>query len=158
MSPKAPSYQGLRSSSPRASRAARGSSRKTDTRCEIALRSALWRAGCRFRKDVAALPGRPDIVFPTARVAVFCDGDFWHGRNWPERARRLRRGANADYWLAKIRRNMERDRLASEALRKAGWRILRFWESDLLRNPQRAVDQTLRALARRGFGPTSAGG
>src|SRR6478672_1465494 len=90
--PERPSYKGLRPASPRASAAARGSSKKADTRCELMLRRSLWVAGCRYRKNVPELPGRPDIVFPGAKVAVFCDGDFWHGRDWETRRQKLSRG------------------------------------------------------------------
>lgn len=77
---ESPSYKGLVPSSEAASAAARASSRKTDTRCEVKIRSLLWRAGARFRKNVKTLPGKPDIVFPAAHLAIFCDGDFWHGK------------------------------------------------------------------------------
>jgi DNA mismatch endonuclease (patch repair protein) len=91
VAPRAPSYKGLEPASAAASAAARGSSRKADTRCEVKVRSLLWRAGARFRKNVTTLPGKPDIVFPGPRLAVFCDGDFWHGKDWDERRRRLAR-------------------------------------------------------------------
>lgn len=129
--PSRPSYKGLRPASSRASAAARGSSKKTGTRCELALRRALWVAGCRYRKNVPDLPGRPDIVFPGAQVAVFCDGDFWHGRDWETRREKLSRGANAAYWLAKIRRNMERDQQNTRHLQSLGWTVLRLWESQI---------------------------
>lgn len=110
------------------------------------MRSALWRAGCRFRKNVEGLPGRPDIVFSKPRVVVFCDGDFWHGRDWPERQERLRRGHNAAYWIAKIDRNMARDLLNTEDLRAAGWRVLRFWERDIVANTKSITNQVLQAI------------
>lgn len=127
----APSYKGLRPASVRASVAARGSSRKTDTRCEVMLRQALWAAGCRYRKNAKDLPGRPDVIFPGSRVAVFCDGDFWHGRDWESRRQKLSRGTNSEYWLAKIQRNMERDRQNTQRLQEMGWTVLRFWESQI---------------------------
>ena len=99
------SFKGLHSSSPRATTAARGSSKKTDTRCEVMLRRSLWAAGCRYRKHLPDLPGRPDVVFTRAKLVVFCDGDFWHGRDWESRSQKLSRGSNSDYWLAKIQRN-----------------------------------------------------
>ena len=132
----APSFKNLKSTSARASRALSGSSRKSDTKCEVLLRSRLWRMGFRFRKNVRGLPGVPDIVFPRERVAIFCDGDFWHGRNWESRQEKLRCGANPDYWIAKISRNMERDVAQSAALRRSGWRVLRFWESRILKSPE----------------------
>ena len=131
---KAPSYQGLRPASARATAAARGSSKKTRTRCEMLLRRALWRHGCRFRVDATELPGRPDVVFTKAKVAIFCDGDFWHGKDWPERRQKLARGANAEYWIAKIGRNLERDLEVSARLRDRGFIVLRFWESEIRRD------------------------
>lgn len=144
----APSYKGLRPASERASAAARGSSRKSDTRCEVKLRSVLWRAGARFRKDVRSLPGRPDIVFPGLRLAVFCDGDFWHGKDWEERRRKLARGSNPSYWIAKIERNRERDRETTRNLEAAGWTVLRFWESDILRDTTAVAEEILAARER----------
>lgn len=101
----------------------------------MVLRKALWAAGLRYRKDFGALPGRPDIVFGSARVVVFCDGDFWHGRHWVERKRKLTGGANADYWVTKIERNMARDRERTDALERDGWMVFRLWETDILRDP-----------------------
>jgi len=131
MKAPAPSYKGLGPASARASRAARGSSKKAGTRCELALRRALWRQGCRFRVHMKTLPGHPDIVFTKAKVVVFCDGDFWHGKDWPARKEKLARGTNPEYWIAKIRRNMQRDLEVSAQLRDAGWIVLRFWESEI---------------------------
>jgi DNA mismatch endonuclease, patch repair protein len=138
MARRSPSFKGCKPTSARATAAAKGSSKKTDTTCEVRLRSALWRAGLRFRKNVATLPGKPDIVFPRARVVVFCDGDFWHGRNWDERRERLSKGSNPDYWVAKITRNMERDREYAESLEANGWKVLRFWET-VIRKETEAV-------------------
>src|ERR1700689_3766304 len=108
-SPARASYKGLLPASEHATAAARGSSCKSKTRCELLLRRTLKSRGLRYRVDVADLPGRPDIVFVNARVAVFCDGDFWHGRDLAARQAKLARGHNPAYWLAKIRGNVERD-------------------------------------------------
>ncbi|QQR75329.1 MAG: very short patch repair endonuclease [Holophagales bacterium] len=110
------------------------------------MRRLLWQAGCRYRKDVGTLPGRPDIVFTRARVVVFCDGDFWHGKDWPARHEKLRSGSNADYWIAKVRRNIERDRQQEAQLRADGWTVLRFWESEILADATGVVTQVLRAV------------
>ncbi|NJL29017.1 MAG: very short patch repair endonuclease [Thermoanaerobaculia bacterium] len=144
--PRTPSYKGLRPSSKRASSIARSASRKTDSRCEVKLRSLLWRAGARFRKNVTALPGVPDIVFPKARVAIFCDGDFWHGRDWDARRQKLERGSNAEYWIAKIERNMERDREHTAQLVALGWTVIRAWESDIQRGPEPVVETILEVI------------
>jgi DNA mismatch endonuclease, patch repair protein len=98
------------------------------------LRRALWRLGLRYRVDVAALPGRPDVVFGRSRVVVFCDGDFWHGRNLDERVRKLAGGHNAPYWVAKITSNVARDRRHDEALARDGWLVMRVWETDIARD------------------------
>ncbi|MBI4918096.1 MAG: very short patch repair endonuclease [Acidobacteria bacterium] len=104
------------------------------TRHERLLRAALWSMGLRYRKDVRALPGRPDIVFASARVVVFCDGDFWHGRDWRSRRRKLARGWNAAYWVAKVAANRRRDACNTRRLSNDGWRVLRIWETDILRD------------------------
>jgi DNA mismatch endonuclease (patch repair protein) len=148
----APSFKDRRPASARASAAARGASRKTDTRCEVKLRSLLWRAGARFRKDVPSLPGRPDIVFRQARLIVFCDGDFWHGNCWSSRREKLARGVNAEYWVGKIEANMARDRLQTAQLEASGWTVLRIWESAIHAAPMaiaRDILGTLEALTRR---------
>lgn len=131
---KGPSYRKLLPASSKASAAARGASKKVNTRPELALRRALWKIGLRYRTHDAALPGCPDVVFPRARVVVFCDGDFWHGRELIARIDSLRRGHNSAYWISKIKTNVERDGRNVRALEELGWRVLRFWESDVLRD------------------------
>ncbi|MFP3939833.1 MAG: very short patch repair endonuclease [Thermoanaerobaculia bacterium] len=153
---RTPSYRGRQPASAHASAAARGSSKKSDTRCEVLLRSVLWRDGCRFRKNVSNLPGNPDIVFTRCRVAIFCDGDFWHGRHWEERRRKLQAGTNAAYWVEKIRRNRERDREYTHLLEEGGWLVLRFWETDILADPDGIAQEVLRVVDQRGHRNTPA--
>jgi DNA mismatch endonuclease, patch repair protein len=104
--------------------------RKRDTRPEIRLRSALHRAGLRFRKDrpvvVSGVRVRADVVFAAARVAVFSDGCFWH--SCPDHGTLPRR--NEGYWLPKLAGNLERDRRTDAALRAAGWVVVRVWEHE----------------------------
>lgn len=145
--PPPTSYKGRKPASAKASAAARGSSKKADTACEQVLRSFLWEAGFRYRKNVSSLPGHPDVVFPKARVAIFCDGDFWHGRDWEARSQKLKAGSNAEYWLAKIQRNMERDRETTARLEDMGWRVLRFWESEIKAGVQEVVQKIRANLA-----------
>lgn len=85
------------------------------------------------------LVGRPDLVFPRQKVVVFCDGDFWHGRDLDARLARLFRGNNASYWVEKIRTNVARDQAVTEQLRNEGWCVVRLWEGEILRDPGRAV-------------------
>lgn len=80
-------------------------------------------------------------MFSKERIVVFCDGDFWHGRNLTERLAKLSRGHNASYWVAKIERNAARDRLQTKALQAGGWTVLRFWETDILRDVARIADR-----------------
>lgn len=143
---RAPSYRGFTPASRTASRIASASSGKRDTKPELLLRRGVRRAGLRCMIDVASLPGRPDMVFPAARLAVFCDGDFWHGRNLQRRVLRLAAGHNAPYWVAKIKSNVDRDRRANRALRESGWNVLRFWEHDVVANPEKAVNAVLKAI------------
>lgn len=102
--------------------------RRTGTKPEVALRSALHRLGYRFRKDyrfeVEGIKVRPDIVFTARRVAVFVDGCFWHV--CPKHGREPTR--NEWYWSPKLRRNVERDRAADAALTAGGWTVIRIWE------------------------------
>ena len=130
---KAPSFTGLRSASAAQSRAKRRN-RARDTKPELMLRKALFERGARYRVSPRHILGKPDVVFPRAMVAVFCDGDFWHGRQWPDAEQRLAKGANPGYWRAKIAYNMERDERVTRELVSLGWRVLRFWESEIKAN------------------------
>ena len=143
-----PTYLGLVPASPRARAAARGASRKRGTSPERILGSALWRLGLRYRKDLPDLPGRPDLVFTRARVAVFCDGDFWHGKDWETRSAKLAVGTNPGYWLAKVARNIERDREQERALLAMGWTVLRFWESEIRADPEGTASIVRKAVSK----------
>jgi len=114
--------------------------RSEDTRQEIILRKALYKRGLRYRKNVQNLPGKPDIVFLGARVVIFCDGDFWHGRNWNTLKRKLVKGKNAQYWIGKIHSNLQRDRLTTKKLEDAGWQVIRIWEIDIFKNCEMIAD------------------
>ena len=144
-----PSYAGLHPSSLRASIAARGSSRKTNTTPELLLRRALWKEGLRYRKNKRDLVGIPDIVFSVARLVVFVDGDFWHGNNWKQRKIKLSKGHNSTYWVSKVERNIIRDREQNRKLRASGWTVLRVWESDIQGNIAKVVDRVKVALVQR---------
>lgn len=139
-------FRGLTASSVSASKAARGASAKKNTGCELVLRRELFRRGLRYRLHAKFLAGQPDIVFVRRRVAIFCDGDFWHGRQLASRLDKLARGHNSRYWLGKIRRNAARDKLQTAALIANGWTVLRFWETDILRNATGVADQVCRVL------------
>lgn len=119
--------------------------RSTENKVESALRSRLHRMGLRYRKYAKELPGRPDFIFAKERVAVFVDGDYWHGRILVEQGMaaleaRLRT-PNKDYWLKKISRRVERDRSVTCALEDEGWLVLRAWESDVKKDIEAAALQ-----------------
>lgn len=124
------------------------SNRRQDTTPEILLRSALRTKRVRYRSNVKTLPGCPDLVLAQHRIALFCDGDFWHGRNWPMRKSKLGAGWNAAYWIAKIERNRQRDREVTRALTQMGWRVIRVWESDVRANPERVTRRILTAISK----------
>jgi DNA mismatch endonuclease, patch repair protein len=106
----------------------------------------LWKRGLRYRLNVAALPGRPDIVFVRERVVVFCDGDFWHGRNLVERIAKLNQGHNASYWVAKVQANVARDDRQTRALEAEGWRVVRLWETEIARDVEAAAEVVATAV------------
>jgi len=118
---------------------------------EVELRRRLWRGGARYRLGARDLPGRPDLVFRTRKLAVFVDGDYWHGGQWYRRGHtsleeQLAGVRNPGYWLGKIRRNVERDLHSTEELLRGGWKVLRFWESGVRRDPEGCVELTVSAL------------
>jgi DNA mismatch endonuclease (patch repair protein) len=150
-----PRYENFRPRDGSASRVGVGN-RRQNTTPEILLRAALRALGCRYRSNVKTLPGCPDLVLIEHRFAVFCDGDFWHGRRWLQRRAKLASGWNATYWVAKIARNRQRDRTINRQLRNLGWNVLRVWESDVRRDPVRVaqkIHDLARASANDGLGP-----
>jgi len=123
--------------------------RSRDTAPEVRLRAELHRRGLRFRKHrrpVATVRSTPDIVFGPARLAVFVDGCFWHC--CPEHGRTPR--GNAAYWVPKLARNVARDRRNEEALRAAGWQVIRVWEHEQIGAAADRVSAALRMQRRAG--------
>ena len=105
-----------------------------DTSSEVKLRKELWSRGYRYRKNVSNLPGKPDIVLTKYKIAIFCDSEFFHGKDWEVLKPRLEKSNNADYWEKKISRNMERDNEINKKLLFMGWTVIRFWGKDILKN------------------------
>ena len=105
-----------------------------DTEPELMLRKALWHTGLRYRKNYKQLPGKPDVVFLRKKVAIFCDGDFWHGHNWAIRGLKSldeELSGYSDFWRTKILKNIERDEKNNRLLMEMGWTVIRFWESEI---------------------------
>lgn len=129
--------------------------RSRDTEPEQLLRKALWGRGLRYRTSVRRLPGAPDIVLAGHRLVIFIDGDFWHGNQWSKRGLesvedQFKNCQNGDYWVRKIKRNGDRDLTATRDLIRAGWCVLRFWESDIRANLGGCVDVVLKTIKRNG--------
>lgn len=113
--------------------------RSKDTKIELALRKELWNKGYRYRKNYAALPGKPDIALTKYKIAVFCDSEFFHGKDWEILRPQLERGNNGEFWVKKISRNRERDDEINKALLFRGWTVIRFWGKDILKNTDECV-------------------
>lgn len=109
-----------------------GSIRSKDTSIEVRLRKALWHRGFRYRKNYKALPGTPDIAITKYKIAIFCDGEFFHGYEWELKKQKL--GNNREYWINKIERNIERDREVDLKLISMDWIPIRFWGQTILSN------------------------
>jgi DNA mismatch endonuclease (patch repair protein) len=117
-----------------------------DTEPERLLGSTMWKMGLRYRKHYP-IRGKPDFVLTRAKLAIFCDGDFWHGNNW--RIRGLKSfedelSTYSNYWADKITSNIERDKKVNAELESLGWRVIRFWESDIRESPDRCAKQVYR--------------
>ena len=113
--------------------------RGKDTSIEVKLRKRLWQKGIRYRKNYNALPGRPDIAITKHKIAIFCDSEFFHGKDWEMLKPRLEKGKNPDYWVAKISRNMERDKETDQQLRFMGWTVIHFWGKDILKDVDNCI-------------------
>lgn len=113
--------------------------RSKDTKIEIILRKALWEKGYRYRKNYGNLPGKPDIVLTKYKIAIFCDGEFFHGKDWGELQNRLENCKNAEYWINKISRNRERDESNNKKLINDGWTVLHFWGKDIKKHTEECL-------------------
>ena len=110
-----------------------------DTSIELQLRKALWRKGYRYRKNYDSLPGKPDIALTKYKVAIFCDSEFFHGKDWEVLKPRLEKGNNSQYWISKISRNRERDDEINKRLLFEGWTVIRFWGKEISKNVDECV-------------------
>jgi DNA mismatch endonuclease (patch repair protein) len=115
-----------------------------DTSIESVLRKELWARGFRYRKNYKKLIGKPDIVMTKYKLVIFCDSEFWHGKNYHESTDRI--GTNSDYWKQKIKRNIERDKEVNEKLIADGWTVLRFWEKEIRKELDKCVEQVVSAI------------
>lgn len=120
--------------------------RSKDTSIEVKLRKELWHKGYRYRKNYKKLPGSPDIALTKYKIAVFCDSEFFHGKDWEVLKARLEKGSNPEYWIKKIERNRDRDVDNDKKLLFLGWTVIHFWGKDILRNTDeciRVIEETI---------------
>ena len=101
----------------------------TGTKIEISLAKSLFAKGYRYRKNDKTVFGKPDLTFKKLKIAIFIDGEFWHGKDWEVRKNTIQ--SNKEYWVSKIERNINRDKEVNEKLLKEGWRVLRFWGNEV---------------------------
>lgn len=113
-----------------------------DTSIEVRLRKALWQRGYRYRKNYRELPGKPDLVLTKYKIVIFCDSEFFHGKDWEKLKTRIGAGDNSEYWLKKIERNRERDDEINKKLLFLGWTVIRFWGKDIQKN----IDECIQVI------------
>ncbi|EMF0287336.1 very short patch repair endonuclease [Enterococcus hirae] len=110
-------------------------------KAETILAKKLWHRRVRYRRNLKRLPGSPDIAITKYKIAVFVDGEFWHGQDWENRKQRLKR--NREYWIEKIEENIARDKKNDQKLRENGWIPIHFWEKEVLKETELCVDLVL---------------
>lgn len=110
-----------------------------DTKIEIILRKALWKKGYRYRKNYNKLPGKPDIVLPKYKIAIFCDGEFFHGKDWNILKKKLKNSNNSEFWINKIDHNRKRDDEINKRLFFEGWTVIRFWGEEIRKHTNECV-------------------
>lgn len=105
--------------------------RSKDTSIELCLRKALWNKGYRYRKNYKKIPGTPDIAITKYKIAVFCDSEFFHGKDWQTLKQHLINADRGEFWINKIQMNIERDERVNQELTRMGWKVIRFWGKDI---------------------------
>lgn len=118
-----------------------------DTSIELKLRKALWEKGYRYRKNYNKLPGKPDIVLTKYRIVIFCDSEFFHGKDWEKLKLQLEKGKNSEFWINKISKNIERDEKIEKELNFMGWTVIRFLGKDINKN----VDECIKVIEEKIF-------
>ena len=113
--------------------------RSKDTKIELILRRALWSKGIRYRKNYSKIPGKPDIAIIKYKIAIFCDSEFFHGKDWEVLRPRLEKSNNSEFWISKISRNRERDDEINKQLLFRGWTVIRFWGNDIMKNTDECI-------------------
>ena len=103
-----------------------------DTKIEELMGKALWAKGYRYRKNNKSVLGKPDFTFKKYKIAIFCDSEYFHGKDWNNQKHRIK--TNTEFWHKKIEGNIERDKLVNKTLQNGNWKVLRFWGEDIKKN------------------------
>jgi DNA mismatch endonuclease (patch repair protein) len=109
----------------------------TNTSIENKLGSLLWKRGYRYRKNVRNILGKPDIVFRKRRLLIFCDSSFWHGKDFNKKVKKIK--TNYQYWVEKIKTNIKRDKFIVRRLEAEKWKVLRFWDIEIEKKPEKVL-------------------
>ena len=115
--------------------------RGKNTKVELLFRKELWKKGVRYRVDSKKIPGKPDISIQKYKLAIFIDGEFWHGYNWPERKKSIK--SNQAFWIPKMERNMQRDQEVNHQLKEMGYTVYRFWANEIKKDLDTCVNDIL---------------
>lgn len=109
-----------------------------NTQIELKLGKAMWAEGLRYRKQCKDVFGKPDFCFKGKKIAIFCDSEFWHGKNFIDGEKFK---TNVDFWENKIQRNIERDKVVNKTLIEQGWSVLRFWSKEINKDINKCIDE-----------------
>ncbi|MBI2667380.1 DNA mismatch endonuclease Vsr [Candidatus Woesearchaeota archaeon] len=119
--------------------------RHKNTSLEVNFRKLLWKNGIRGYRVNYKLPGKPDIAFVSKKTVIFLDGDFWHGYNW----KKLGKVPPKRYWQSKIQKNINRAKKYNRQLKKDDWKVIRFWEHEVKKNPEICINKIKEVLVLR---------
>jgi DNA mismatch endonuclease Vsr len=114
------------------------------SKIEIMLGKAMWSRGLRYRKNDHSVFGKPDFTFKKYKIAIFCDSEFWHGKDW--HIRKHDHKSNIDFWHNKIQKNINRDIKVNKTLTESGWKVIRFWGKEIENDLVNCVAKVERAV------------
>jgi DNA mismatch endonuclease (patch repair protein) len=120
--------------------------RSKNTHLEKRLEEILKKVPLHYEKHYEIV-GKPDFAFPDRKIAVFADSHFWHGFRWNEAKKEIK--TNSDFWIKKIERNMDRDQEVNKALQRLGWKVVRFWEHEIIDNPEECLNRLIDTIKSR---------
>jgi len=116
------------------------------SKIETLLMKALWQKGYRYRKNDKSIFGKPDIAFKKYKIVIFCDSEFWHGKDWKIKIYEIK--SNKEFWYNKIESNIERDKLVNKTLQEQGWIVMRFWGKEIQKNLNVCLEKIITQIER----------